>query len=435
MVGRFESGSVMPKQKQILLINHYAGSPEHGMEFRPYYMAREWVRSGHDVTIVASRHSHLRKHDPSFSGAHQEEWIDGVRYLWLSTTPYRENGWRRAANMGSFVTQVLRYQKVIAQDRQFDAVIAASTYPMDMYAASRIAAKHGAKLVFEVHDLWPLTPVLLGGMSVKHPFIRLMQHAENFAYRRADLVVSLLPNAESHMLDHGLKPGKFHYIPNGVDIEQWDQTPEPMPELHQQTLDRLHTQDKLVVGYAGGLGLANAMEPLVHAAAQMQDAPVAFVVIGDGPCREDLRRQAEALRLDNLVFLPAIAKRSVPSFLQAVDVTFLSWQDSPLYKFGVGPNKLFDYMMAGKPVVQALNASNDLVSQAGCGMTVPALRPTAIANAVGELREMGAVGRQRIGARGQTYIRAHHDYRRLATQFVDLFRSQSYEPLALSRSA
>ena len=124
----------------ILLINHYAGSPRDGMEFRPFYFAREWVRAGHDVTVVAAQHSHLRQHTPELGGRARSEMLEGVRYLWLPTTPYRGNGAARLANMASFVLQLSARKAALARRFKPHLVIASSTYPCDIWPARRIAA-------------------------------------------------------------------------------------------------------------------------------------------------------------------------------------------------------------------------------------------------------------------------------------------------------
>ncbi len=220
----------------ILLINHYAGSPEHGMEYRPYYLAREWVRLGHEVTIVAATFSHLRTRGPQVNGKVTTEEIDGIRYIWLKTPPYRENGPKRALNIFSFAHQLCHPTRWLPRDWRPDAVIASSTYPLDNIPAHRIARRSGAKLIYEVHDLWPLSPIELGGMSPKHPFILLMQWAENYAYRHADTVVSVLPHAESHMRAHGLAAGRFIHIPNGIDVTEWQGATAPVPAEHAAVL-------------------------------------------------------------------------------------------------------------------------------------------------------------------------------------------------------
>ena len=161
----------------ILLIDHYAGAPELGMEYRPYYMAKEWIKRGHHVLVVGATYSHLRKKQPQKG----EEIIDGVRYYWIKTNQYKNNGIRRIYSIFLFVLK-LRFSLLEICD-QFvpDVVIASSTYPFDIYPAKRIARKFKAKLFYEVHDLWPLSPIELGGYSKWHPFILIMQKAENDA--------------------------------------------------------------------------------------------------------------------------------------------------------------------------------------------------------------------------------------------------------------
>ena len=133
----------------ILLINHYAGSDRHGMEYRPYYMAREWTRTGHHVTIVAASYAHLRTSQPAVESSLETETIDGIDYRWVRTPSYQCNGWRRALNIFVFVLRLLRSAGRLARDLRPDAVIASSTYPLDMVPARAIARRSGALLVFE----------------------------------------------------------------------------------------------------------------------------------------------------------------------------------------------------------------------------------------------------------------------------------------------
>lgn len=191
---------------RILYINHYAGSPRHGMEYRPYYLAREWVRLGHVVQIVGSSQSHIRSRQPQLAGHHRlDETIDGIQYTWFETPQYVGNGIGRVRNMSSFVSRLYFESKRLAAEFRPDVVIASSTYPMDIWPAHRIAKLANAKLVFEIHDLWPLTPMELGGMSKWHPFIMLLQAAEDYAYRHADAVVSMLPKVRQYVESRGRK--------------------------------------------------------------------------------------------------------------------------------------------------------------------------------------------------------------------------------------
>jgi glycosyltransferase involved in cell wall biosynthesis len=407
---------------KILYINHYAGSPRHGMEFRTYYLAREWVRAGHEVNIVAADFSHLRQHNPQLAGKYADETIDGIRYTWCKTPPYSGNGIGRVRNIFSFLAKVMGLSKRFMSEWKPDVVIASSTYPLDTVPAAWIAGKTGAKLIYEVHDLWPLTPVEVGGMSKKHPFIRLLQWAEDFGYQKADTVVSMLPCAKDYMAEHGMAPNKFVYIGNGVDVDEWQGSTTPLPAGHVDKIAELKREGRFLVGYAGGHGLANALDYLLDAAEELQDDPVAFVLVGDGPDKATLQESAERRNLSNVHFLPAIPKRAVPAFLAEMDALFIGWHKLPIYRFGINPNKLFDYLMAARPVIHSVEAGNDLVKEAGAGISVAAEDALAIADAVRALMALSPTARAQMGEAGRATVLERHDYRVLAQRFAECMR-------------
>lgn len=409
----------------ILLINHYAGSVRHGMEYRPYYLAREWVRLGHRVNIVASSESHIRSQAPTLDGQAQlDETIDGIDYTWLATPPYRGNGAGRVRNMTAFVWRLRRDSDRLAAALRPDVVIASSTYPMDIWPAHRIARRAGARLLFELHDLWPLSPMELGGYSRWHPFIMLLQAAENFACRRADAVVSILPRVREHLEAHGMAPAKLHLVPNGVDPAEWEGALQILPLGLDARLAELRRQDKFVVGYAGTHGISNALDTLIEAAALLRGKPVAFVLVGGGPDKSALMRQAAALGLDNVHFFDPIPKAQVPALLARIDLAYIGWQRQPLYRFGISPNKLIDYMMAARPILHAVEAGNDPVAEAGCGLTVAPEDPQAVADGVLSLLALNAQERAALGERGRRFALANHTYPVLGRRFLNAFAGE-----------
>lgn len=390
------------------------------MEYRPYYMARQWLKAGHNVTIVAASESHLRSRHVDVKDALTEQSIDGIRYVWLRTPRYRGNGARRAINMAAYVFQCVRHARTILRGEAVDIVIASSTYPLDILAARRLASMSGAKLVFEVHDLWPLTPMELGGLPRAHPFVAVMQAAENLAYRSADAVISLLPKTIGHMIDHGLDPDRFFYIPNGVDVEAWRESREPIPSEHAKVFESLRQKGHFILGYAGSHGLANSLETVLEAAALLRDRPVTLVLVGQGPERDRLIEEASAAGLDNVRFLPPVGRSAVPQLLAQFDAAYLGWRRQPLYRFGISPNKLIDYMMAGLPILHSVDAANDPVAETACGFSIAPEDPELLANAV--IRLLGLAKEERIamGEKGRRYVLANQTYEVLAKQFLDV---------------
>ena len=125
----------------ILYINHYAGSPEMGMEFRPYYLSREWVKMGHHVDVIAGDYSHLRIINPNVTRDMQKEIIDGIDYYWLKTGSYVGNSICRALSMIRFCYKLNKWKGWIRSHLKPDVVISSSTYPIDSIPACNIA--HG----------------------------------------------------------------------------------------------------------------------------------------------------------------------------------------------------------------------------------------------------------------------------------------------------
>lgn len=402
----------------ILLINHYAGSPELGMEFRPYYMAREWVKEGHKVLIIGGSFSHLRKNQP----LKNQEMIDGIQYVWIKLNQYEGNGVGRGISIFSFVSKLYCNYKRYLRKFSPDVVIASSTYPLDIYPAYKIAQYYHAKLVYEVHDLWPLSPIELGGYSEKHPFIRIMQKAEINCYKYVDTVVSILPQAEPHMRECGLTEGKFHYVPNGIVLSDWN-NPKEIPEEYYLLLSKLQKEGKFIVGFAGAHGIANSLYAVIDAVSSLAEQNVVFVLVGGGQEKENLVKYTYKKQITNVYFLPPINKLAIPNLLKEMDVLYIGLQKQSLFRFGISPNKMFDYMMAAKPIVQAIDAGNNLVREADCGIDVEPDNVIEISKAILTLKSMPDEERKRLGENGRRFVLSNHTYQVLGKRFLDIMNN------------
>jgi glycosyltransferase involved in cell wall biosynthesis len=407
---------------KILIINHYAGSPIHGMEYRPYYLAREWVKTGHDVRIVAAGFSHVRSKQPTAEGKpikfRSVECIDGIEYAWYPSPPYQGNGVGRVLNIWAFLRQVWTDARRLVAESRPDVVIASSTYPLDIWIAKRLARLANAKLVYEVHDLWPLSPIELTGMSPRHPFIQLCQWAENTAYRDADYVISMLPKVHEHMAKHGLDLRKLHIIPNGISPDDWQGEKQAITGELDEYMKSSHAHGNVIVGYAGSHGLPNALDTLLDAAKFLIDKPIRFVLVGDGHEKVRLQRRVIDEKMTHVRMFNPIPKGRIPALLSTFDVAYLGAPKLPIYRFGASPNKLLDYMMAGVPVIYAIEAGNDLVAEARCGASIGANNPKALAEAIEQFRKMDRSERLALGLNGKSFVLENLNYQALAERFL-----------------
>jgi len=397
---------------RILTLNHYAGSPVMGMEYRSYALSREMNARGHHCAIVAGTYSHLRQRNPDQAPFRvRHVCVEEVDWYWIPTGRYRGNGFRRVISMLTFVTRVWLSARRLAREQQPDVVIASSTYPLDIYAAARIARIAGASLVFELHDMWPMTPQLLGGMSGRHPFIRAMQHAEDYYCQHADLVISVLPNAIEHLATRGLTPDRYAVVPNGVDVTA-DRESQVPPESHLTVLQNARAAGRFVVLYTGSVGPFDGLDVLLRAVNLANDTPVQLMIIGQGSEAETLKRLASSLGLSNVSFLAPIPRCQLHGLLELADIAYAGVGASPLYRYGISPNKLYEYMMAGVCVLfaGAADVFNDLVSEAGAGLSVPHALPEDIADGIRRLHALTREERAELGRHGAAYCQNHFTY-------------------------
>ena len=405
---------------KILYICHYAGSIHHGMAFRPYYLSREWVKMGHDVTVVAASFSHLRQKNIEMQDPIREEYIDGIRYVWLKTPAYHGNGIDRIKNMLSFIHKLYKYENEINKDIAPDVVVASSTYPLDSYPANRMAKKHKAKFVFELHDLWPMSPMVIGNISKWHPFIMVMQKAEDYWCRNADLVVSLLPDAYKHLVTRGMSMDKYVVIPNGISPDEWGDDKEEIPEEHKLCIGKLKEKNKFIVSYVGGHALSCGLDMYLDVADKLlDDLKIHFVFVGQGSEKRRLIERAVKMGLWNVTFLPPVPKKSIPRLLDMMDLLVICGSDTPLSDYGESANKIRDYMMAAKPIIHCSRVDNDIVSLSRCGFIFRHGEVDMIANKIIELSKMDKEEISEIGQKGKSYILQKLTYPLLAAKFID----------------
>jgi glycosyltransferase involved in cell wall biosynthesis len=411
------------ERQAIWIVNQYAGSPRHGMEYRHYHLARALGQRGHRVVVVSGTRSHLFTQPPAVSRPFTLQSIDGVTYCWVAGPRYeRAISVGRVVNMAAFAAALECLPTRRLPRPAAILVSSPSLFPLPV--AARWARRYGARFAFEVRDIWPLTLQELGGLSTRHPLIALMQRIEDFGYRVADRVVSVLPAAKEHMVARGMEPAKFHYLPNGIDVDGVRTSGEPPDVVRAAIRPGIFT-----VGFVGTLGRANVLETLIDAARLLGPDEAQVVAVGHGPEREQLIERAAGV--PNVAFVGPVPKSQVGAALELFDACYVGFRRSPLYRFGVSPNKLYDYLAAGRPVIFAADAANQPVREADCGRTIPPEDPAALAEAIRSLAAATDEERARLGANARTYVERRHDYRRLAEELAAILLDPG-PPVALA---
>lgn len=396
--------------KTIWIVHQYASTPETGMGGRHFYLAQELAKQGHKVYVIASSANHLLHSQPKLTGDITFEPAAGFTFVWVKMPAYSEaHSKQRVLNWLLFPWRIQKLAKLIADKP--DAVLCSSPSPIAFLGAQRLAKKFKAKLAFEVRDIWPLTLTEIGGYSPKHPFIRLMQWVENKAYRDSDRVVSNLKNSVEHMVEHGLQKDKFTWVANGFSL---DEVENAIP-LETSVVNQL-PKNKFIVGYTGTFGLANDLYTLIDAAEILKEEKnIGFVLVGGGKDKEQLTNYIKNRKLENVTVLDFIKKAQIQSMLANFDALTVGAKKEPMYRFGVSPNKLFDYLYAAKPILYYIESGNYTpVESASAGIEVESGNPQALADAILKLYQLPEAERKQMGENGRKAALEQYEYGMLA---------------------
>lgn len=400
--------------KTIWLIEQYASTPATGMGGRQFYLAREMVKQGYTVYLIAASYTHFLRSPPRVAKSFELEIVDGINFVWVKVPVYENShSKQRILNWFLFAWKLLKLPKIITDKP--DVILASSPTIVLFLAARKLAKKFKSRLVFEVRDIWPLTLVNVGGYSEKHPFIRFLQWIEDGAYRDADVVVSNLPNAVEHMVERGMDKDKFLWIPNGFSLDEV-KNKQPLPLSVSEQIPK----DKFIVGYTGTLGVANALYEMLEVAELLKEyGDISFMIVGDGKEKAKLKQLVIEKELRNIVFIDPILKTQIQSMLHEFDICYIGLLHEPLFRFGVSPNKLFDYFYSERPILYAIDSGKYLpVDEAKAGISVSDADPKTIAAAILELREMTVDERRKLGRNGHRYVKENHNYSILAEKLA-----------------
>jgi len=400
---------------KILLIHQAFVGPNEAGGTRHYEFARHLIQQGHEFTIVASSLSYLTgQRTVESNRLVQEQNIDGVRVLRAYTYPslHKSFVWRIISFISFMFTSIwagLRAGPV-------DLVMGTSPPIFQAVSAWIVALLKRRPFLLEVRDLWPEFAIDMG--VLKNPLlIRLSRWLESFLYARATHIVVNSPAYRTYLIEKGVSPEKVTLIANGVDTTAF------LPRADGKAIrNRYRLDGKFLVTYAGALGLANDIGTLLGAAHRLRDETgIHFLLVGDGKERDHLEAQAKSLHLTNVTFAGPHSKAVMPEFLAASDVCVATLQNIPMFRTTY-PNKVFDYMAAGRPTVLAIDGViREVVETANGGVFVPPGNIEALANAILKLSQ-DREHAQAMGEAARAYVVENFDRQQQAVVFGSLVK-------------
>jgi len=396
----------------ILLIHQAFRALDEAGGTRHHELSLYLAKHGHHVTIITSPVSYLTgaASDGRMTWVQEKPGGTGITILRAYTySAIHRSFFHRVL---SFISFMFSSFVIGLRVKNVDLVWGTTPPIFQGLTAWVLARLKGVGFLFEVRDLWPAFAVAVGVLT--NPWlIKVSEWLERFLYQNADQVVVNSPGFIAHVTACGAEHPVI--IPNGADTSMFLQQ-EDGREIRQAN----GWDGKFVALYAGAHGMSNDLFTLVAAANLLRNQPeIVIVLVGDGKEKPLLKKQAEKMGLENIQFLPPRAKQEMPAYLAAADACIAVLKPIKLYNT-VYPNKVFDYMAAGKPVLLAIDGViREVVEEAQAGIFVTPGNPHALAEAVQQLAE-DPQACQVMGTRGRSYVESNFNREDLAAQLLEL---------------
>lgn len=412
----------MHKKTHLWIVNHYAGDGSSAGSSRHYLLARELSKLGWEVTIFASATLFKSKVSRIDDGQRfRLEKKNGVRFVWVRTTPYVGNGSGRIRSMLEFYFRVKK-NSLHSELSPPDIIIGSTVHPFAALAAYRISKKFCIPFLFEIRDLWPQTLIDMGKVRPYHPAAILFRKIERLLFQKARAVITLLPGVYKYAQRYGLPSEKIIWVSNGVDISGFSTPKYPVSDRNKT----------LTLMYLGSHGEANGLHTLIEAMgllnSELRDGlgqEVVLRLVGDGPLKSSLVTMAQTFGVLNktVYFEDPVPKTQVPEIASMADGFVIPVLNLPhLYQYGISMNKIFDYMAAGRPTIISVSSFNNPIDEANGGITIHPEDPEQMAKAIVDFSNLDPEVRSRLGRNARKHVENFYSYEALAKKMNDALR-------------
>ncbi|MBD5356166.1 MAG: glycosyltransferase family 4 protein [Bacteroides sp.] len=343
---------------KILYIHQYFHTPSEPGGTRSYWISRELIRRGHDVVMVTSTNK--------FHPQPGVEMVEGIKVIYIKNE--YSNYMSKLQKVKSFCSFLNKAIGEAKKEDNVDIVYATST-PLTVGAvAMRLKSAKGWPYVFEVRDLWPEFPIQIGAIRNKF-IIGILRKLEKDIYQKANHIVALSPGMRDGVVAAGIPADKVSMIPNMSKPDEF----YPRPHNHKIAEEFGVDLSKFNIIHFGSMGVANGLDYILNTAEicqHMDINDVEFLFLGDGATLPELQKMSEGKNLRNVKFLGNHEMKTVSEIVNLCDLSITSFKNLPILQTN-SPNKLFDSLSAGKPiVVNSAGWTKDLVEKENCGFFV-----------------------------------------------------------------
>jgi len=361
---------------KVLYFHQHFVHPSGSGGIRSYSMAKKLIDSGYEVTMVCGSHNNARTGlDSNFINGKRTGYVDGIKVIEFQLEYSNNHGFLKRSI--TFIKFALRSIFVVFNEK-YDLIFATST-PLTAGIPGIVGKKFlQKKFVFEVRDLWPELPVKMG--VIKNPLIIfLLGILESISYKSADQLIALSPGIKDGIEKKGISSKKIDLIPNGCDIKIFNKTSDPW-------LPSSISNDDFVCIFAGAHGIANGLNSVLEVCDILKKRnreDIKFLLVGDGKLKQYLIEESLNRNLKNIVFHEPVSKVELANLMKSCNLGLQLLSNIPVFYYGTSPNKFFDYISAGLPVLNNYPGwIAEIIDENNCGYVVEPDNFTEFANTI-----------------------------------------------------
>ena len=390
-------------KKNIWLISQYSYPPGKSSWRRHFDLFRHFNKNEYNIDIISGSFLHNSENQHILKENEKERTIDveGVKYHILRVMSYSKHIDRLIA-MIQFFFKVIFFSKKLLKESKPDIIMASSPHPFNGLAGMYLAKKYKCPFIIEIRDLWPETWVAMGATTKKSILYKIFAYIEKKLYKNANKIVTLTANKD-YYTSIGIDEKKVEIISNGVDLESYDSN------LKEYRSPLTFSKDNFNILYTGSHSQGDALDVLIETAELLSEEKIVFHLVGEGVIKEELKKIVEKNNINNVKFYDRVKKYEIPSLLKESDAVVMLLRDIPLYKYGMSPNKMYEYLASKKPIIFSGNVANDMVKEANAGVSVVAENSKKLKDGILFLQKMAINGREALGKNGRKYVEENYD--------------------------
>lgn len=374
-------------RKNVWIFNHYATNMIFECGGRHFWFAENLIKKGYKPRIFCA--STIHNSDINLiSGpdTYTEDSAKDIPFVFVKAPNYKGNGISRVRNMLAFFFGLFSVTKKIGHKYGSpDVIIGSSVHPFSCVAAIFIAKRYKIPCIVEIRDLWPEVLVEYGAVKQESLIARLLYFGEKLIYKKADAIIFTCEGGAQYIReqkwDKEIDISKVYYINNGVDLNDFDKN--KIANIIED--DDLLDKDTFKVIYCGSIRMVNALDLYINCAKEILEQGhnnIKFYIYGSGDQKERLEKWCIDENINNVVFKGRVPKKGIPYIVSHANINLLEGKNMPLYRFGLSPNKLFEYFAAGRPIISTIKSGYDLIDRYNCGISMESNSPEEICHAI-----------------------------------------------------